>query len=250
MWGWLLFALALGIVWMFMQQSLRESRRRLAREAFIRHGALPLGLFERLRQKHPQLSLKDCQLIANGLRQLFLFHHKSGFKFVFMPSLAVDDLWHEFFLYAKDYDAFCQQAFGHFLHHTPSVVLSQNQNSNEGLRRCWWFACKEENINPRAPIRWPLLFALDKKFNIRNGFYYEPDSSGVRRKADNNGDSFPYFGGDFSSYANDSGTNGFTSGSVEASGFNDVDAGSGCGGASGSDGVDGGSGCGGGGGGD
>jgi len=43
------------------------------------------------------------------------------------------------------------------------------------LRRVWWFACKEENINPRAPTRLPLLFALDAKLRIANGFVYAAD---------------------------------------------------------------------------
>ena len=49
----LLLVLVVGTVGMVIWLTLRETRRQVAREAFIRHGALPLGLFERLRQKHP-----------------------------------------------------------------------------------------------------------------------------------------------------------------------------------------------------
>lgn len=229
----LFLLLVVGTVSMAIWQTLRETRRQVARETFIRHGALPLGLFERLRQKHPHLTLKDAQLVANGLRQFFLVYQRSGFKFVAMPSQVVDDLWHEFILFTRDYDAFCQQAFGQFFHHTPSVALSENQNNNEGLRRCWQWACKEENIHPRAPSRLPLLFALDKKLNIPNGFVYEVDCSGLKRKGDNGGAS-PYCGGDLSSCGGGSG--GSDGGSDGDSG---CDGGGGCGG-----------GCGGGGGGD
>lgn len=140
------------------------------REAFIRHAELPKGLFERLQKRHPDLSLKDCQLVAHGLRQFFLAHLKSGRRFVSMPSQVVDDLWHEYILYTKNYDRFCRQAFGRFLHHTPAVVLGRAQQGNAGLRRCWWYACKEENINPRAATRLPLLFALDSKLGIPGDF--------------------------------------------------------------------------------
>lgn len=224
----LLLVMVVGTITMVIWLTLRETRRQMAREAFIRHGALPFGLFERLRQKYPQLTLKDCQLVANGLRQFFLAYHKSGFKFVAMPSQVVDDLWHEFILFTREYDTFCQQAFGHFLHHTPSVVLSQNQNSNDGLRRCWSFACEEENIHPRAPTRLPLLFALDKKFNIPNGFVYEVDCSGLKRKGDDGGVS-PYCGGDLSSDGGGSGGGESSDGS---------DGGSGCGGGCGGGGGD------------
>ena len=143
--------------------------RSLKRADYIRHALLPAGLFERLRRTHPGLSHKDCQLVGLGLRQFFLAHLKSGRQYVSMPSQVVDDLWHEFILHTKSYDAFCRQAFGQFLHHTPSAALKSGRKSNTGLRRCWWFACREENINPRNATRLPLLFALDTKLRIAGG---------------------------------------------------------------------------------
>ena len=214
---------------------------RLRRAAFIREAVLPRGLFEKLRAKHPQLSTKDCQLVAHGLRQFFLAHLNSGRRFVSMPSQVVDDLWHEFILYTKNYDAYCRSAFGRFLHHSPAVVLGSERQRNAGLRRCWWFACKEENINPRAPTRLPLLFALDTKLNIPGGFRYVPDCSGVRREQDGKdgkGDAATYCGGDFTSSSYDGGTEGFSDGlgsggsdggSADAGG-SDGGGGDGCGG--------------------
>ncbi|RZT10484.1 hypothetical protein SAMN05216319_1058 [Duganella sp. CF402] len=81
------------------------------REAYIRDFILPHGLFDKLRARHPHLSLKDCQLVAQGLRQFFLAHLKSGRKYVSMPSQVADDLWHEFILYTRNYEQFCRKAF-------------------------------------------------------------------------------------------------------------------------------------------
>jgi hypothetical protein len=55
-------------------------RRQLAlkREAYIRSFDLPHGLFERLTKQHPGLTLKQCQLVAHGLRQFFLAHLKAA----------------------------------------------------------------------------------------------------------------------------------------------------------------------------
>jgi hypothetical protein len=156
----------------------------LRRERFIRSFTLPHGLFDNLIKRHPGLSLKQCQLVAHGLRQFFLAYLKGGRKFVSMPSQIADDLWHEFILFTRNYDAFCRQAFGGFLHHTPAVVLSSLRQSNAGLRRCWWHVCLDENINPKAPTRLPLLFALDAKLNVPNGFYYAADCNAVRRTND------------------------------------------------------------------
>jgi hypothetical protein len=203
----------------------------LRREAYIRSFALPKGLFDKLRQRHPHLTPKDCQLISQGIRQFFLAHLKSGRKYVSMPSQVVDDLWHELILYTKNYQLFCRKAFGRFLHHTPAVALSKGQQSNEGIRRCWRYACLEENINPRSPTRLPLLFALDGKLNIPNGFHYIADCEAVRRQTSNEaGGSAVHCGADFSSSSFDGGTDGLDS-SSGSDGDGDGDSGGdGCGG--------------------
>ncbi len=102
------------------------------------------------------------------------------------------------------------------------MVLGTEQQGNAGMHRSWYFACHEENINPKQPARLPLLFALDTKLNIPNGFVYLADCSGVQRQGDP------------------------ASGTYCAADFGDS---SGCGGGSGSGSSDGGgdSGCGGGG---
>jgi hypothetical protein len=213
-------ALAILLLWLWQRQLM------LRREAFIRTATLPHGLFERLQRRHPGLSLKECQLVAHGLRQFFLAYLKSGRRFVSMPSQVADDLWHEFILFTKHYDAFCRKAFGGFLHHTPAIVLGSARQSNAGLRRCWWHVCVDENINPRAPTRLPLLFALDAKLNVPNGFRYTADCNAARRQGDQ---SVVYCGGDFSSDSFDGGIDGLgDSGSSDSS--DGGSSGDGCGG--------------------
>lgn len=225
----LIAALTLGVLVAVVWRSALAARR----AEFIRSYALPRGLFERLRKRRPELSLKDCQLVSQALRQFFLAHLKSGRQFVSMPSQLADDLWHEFILYTRNYDQFCRRAFGRFLHHTPAVALGSAQRNNVGLRRCWWYACREEHINPRQPTRLPLLFALDAKLRIADGFHYVPDCGTVRnRSASAEGDTV-YCGGDFSSTGFDGGTDGFGDG-----GGDDGDGngdGGGCGGGCGGD---------------
>ena len=160
--------LILVLVLVFVWAKLVETRR----TEFIRQFSLPPGLYDKLREKHPQLSLKDCQLVGHALRQFFLAYTKSGRQYISMPSQVVDDLWHEFILYTRNYAVFCERAFGGFLHHTPAAALGKETRNNDGLRRCWWQACREENIHPQRPTRLPLLFALDRKLSIKNGFLY------------------------------------------------------------------------------
>jgi hypothetical protein len=181
-----ILCIALAILSLVLWQ--RQLRQR--REAYIRSFILPKGLFEKLRERHPNLTMKDCQLVSQGLRQFFQSHLKSGRKYVSMPSQVADDLWHEFILYTKNYQHFCQHAFGRFLHHTPAVVLTKGQQGDAGIRRCWHYVCHEENINPRKPTRLPLLFALDSKLGVPNGFVYIADCSGFQRQGGAGSDAY------------------------------------------------------------
>ncbi|HTJ97502.1 MAG TPA: hypothetical protein VL381_08525 [Rhodocyclaceae bacterium] len=225
----IIFLAATFVVW--------RRGRLAARAEFIRSYRFPPGLYEKLRKKRPQLALKDCQLVGNALRQFFLCHLQSGRQFVSMPSQLTDDLWHELILYTRNYDAFCGKAFGQFMHHTPAVVLGQSQRDNSGLRRTWWHACKQENIDPRHATRLPLLFAIDAKLGIADGFRYSPQCESLREGG--NGDI--YCGADFGDSGFDGSTEGFGDSHSDAGG----DGSSFFGGDSGGDGC-GGGGCGGG----
>jgi hypothetical protein len=208
--------------------------QRSVRADYIRRYVFPPGLYEKLRKKRPELATKDCQLVGQALRQFFLAYLRGNFRYVSMPSQVVDDLWHELILYTRHYDAFCKKAFGRFLHHTPAVVLGKNRQNNTGLRRVWWHTCREENINPREPSRLPLLFAIDNKLNIGDGFVYIPDCSGLpKRTGDNSG--APYCGGDFSNTDFDGTTDGFGDGSGHGTDGGDSSDGGGCGGGCGGD---------------
>jgi len=246
--GLLLAAFAVaGAATLLLALKLRE----LKRAQFIRTYSFPRGLFDKLAERRPELKHKDMSLVARALRQYFLAYLGGGRKFVSMPSMVVDDLWHEFILYTREYQRFCRQAFGGFLHHTPAVVLAPAQReSNTGLRRVWWQACREENLDPRKPARLPLLFALDLKLGIAGGFVYAANCSALR--AEGRGD--VYCGGDFSDASVDGSVAGFGDagdsshggghGSDASSGHGDADGGDGGGG----DGGGCGGGCGGGGG--
>lgn len=168
-----------------------------SRQTYVRSFAYPKGVFSKVIEKYPHLTQKDMHLVGQGLRQFFLAYLKSEKRYVSMPSKVADELWHEFILYTKDYQAFCKKAFGDFLHHTPAVVLSGERKSNEGLRRCWKFTCREERISPMNPLRLPLLFALDNKLDIADGYRYSSDCGSLRREYAGKTTSI-HCGGDFS----------------------------------------------------
>ena len=163
---------------------------------FILAHTFPTFLRAKVLAAHPELSQAQLGDIERGLRQFFVASLQAGGRFVAMPSKAVDALWHEFILHTRGYQAFCARAFGRMLHHTPAEALgpkaTQGSSQFAGLRRAWYWSCKEEGIDPRKPDRLPLLFALDTTLAIAGGYHYVPDCSllGADRGSTHCGTSF------------------------------------------------------------
>jgi hypothetical protein len=200
-----------------------QERSRLVREA-----PLPRFLKQKLVATYPHLTLRDAELVERGLRQFFTACQRSKRRFVAMPSQVVDSMWHEFILHTSAYREWCDLVIGRFVDHVPAEVLGRKASTNDGLRRTWFWACREESINPKKPSRLPLLFALDAKFAIPGGFVYLADCKGVRRD-DGTGQAQAYCGESFSdgSYSGDAGS--FGGSESSGSGSSDGDGSSGCG---------------------
>ena len=229
-WPWPRHGLVVGVagfmLWMLALLWVRWLRERQVREA-----PLPQFLKRKLREIYPHLSGKEADLVERGLRQFFLSCLRSNRRFVAMPSRVVDAMWHEFILHTKAYQAWCQSSLGWFLHHTPAEVLARKARNNDGLRRAWYWACKDEGIDPRLPTRLPLLFALDAKLHIANGFTYAANcgdaSGGVYCGTDFSNDSYA---GDAAAFGGSEPTKDGGSADDLIDGLSDGCSGGGCGG--------------------
>lgn len=171
------FSIVALIGWVTVQRMVRS-----ARERFVRHAPLPAHLRRKLLDVYPAFTSAQTSRVEAGLRQFFLAHLRSR-RFVGMPSRVADDLWHAFILDTRAYAAFCRQAFGTMLHHSPAETLGRSAARNDGLRRTWYWCCKEEGIDPRMPTLLPLLFALDTELGVPNGFRYVPDCRNIDQAA-------------------------------------------------------------------
>jgi hypothetical protein len=209
--GWL-FTLFLILVAGGLLAAWVASRRRMA----IRERRLPVLAKRKLRQQYPQLEAKDADLVERGFRQFFMACARSDGKYVAMPSKAVDAYWHALILDTRSYAEWCERTLGRFLHHVPAERLGSDAAANDGLRRAWFFACKEEAIDPRKPSRLPLLFALDSKLGIPGGFVYSPRPRPTDARAASGG------GGTEITYSEDLGDASF---SGDADGMGGADAG-------------------------
>jgi hypothetical protein len=192
------------------------SRQRMA----IREGLLPVLPKRKLRQEFPSLTVKDVDLVERGFRQFFMACSRSNGQYVAMPSRLVDAFWHALILDTRSYADWCDRTLGRFLHHVPAERLGSDAKTNDGLRRAWFFACKDEAINPRKPSRLPLLFALDTKFGIAGGVVYSPAPRPPSASKTAGGGAEITYGEDFSdaSFSGDAGDMGGADGGGDGGG--------------------------------
>jgi len=190
--GWL-FTFFLILIASSLLAAWVASRRRMA----IREGRLPVLAKRQLRKQYPQLEAKDADLVERGFRQFFMACSRSNGKQVAMPSKAVDAYWHELILDTRSYAEWCERTLGRFLHHVPAERLGGDPAANDGLRRAWFFACKDEAIDPRKPSRLPLLFALDAKLAIPGGVIYSPRPRPAGSRGQSDGGAGITYGDDF-----------------------------------------------------
>lgn len=138
-------------------------------------------LDKRLAARRPELNESQRLEVFAGLLDYFHICRSAGKHMVAMPSQVVDDAWHEFILFTRQYDKFCQAGFGRFLHHTPAEAMSAPTQASEGIRRAWRLACAREKIDPQKPDRLPRLFALDATLLIAGGFVYHLDCMAAQK---------------------------------------------------------------------
>lgn len=154
-----------------------------SRERAIRTYIFPVDAIEKLKARYPFLTSDDYEQVVSALRNFFLINLKSDGAVVSMPSVAADALWQEFILHTKSYRLFCDSALGRFVHHMPMGACEELQREIAGIELCWTYACREEGIDPGDPARLPLLFALDDRLKIPDGFSYKLDCSEPRKQS-------------------------------------------------------------------
>lgn len=192
--------------------------RRRHRLQFIESYPYAKFLDKRLAARRPELSAEQRTLVFDGLQQYFRMCLAGQPEMLAMPSQVVDDAWHEFILFTRQYQKFCAQGLGRFLHHTPAEAMPSKQVASDGIKRAWRLACADEGISRKQPERLPLIFGIDARLGIAGGFIYVLDC----KLAGQNGDAY---------CANDIGCGGGGSGgSSDSDSGGDGCGGGGCGG--------------------
>lgn len=161
-------ALIVFLIWR-NQGTVKNRMRRLEEFTF------QPGIARKLKQTYPQLTDAQVTMVMQGLREFFAVALMAKGRMVSMPSKAVDTAWHEFILFTRGYQVFCRDVLGRFLHHTPAEAMRTPTMAQEGIKRVWRLSCQRAHIDPRAPRRLPLLFAIDAMLNIPDGYKYSLD---------------------------------------------------------------------------
>ena len=170
-------------VWLWRKRKPAKPRR-----LFIRTYAFPDSFKQRIKKHYPNLSADQLDEVVRGLRDYFEICLMARGKGIAMPSKVVDAAWHEFILYTRLYQNFCQQAFGQFLHHTPVESMASAGSARQGVQLAWRLACEQASIDHRHPVRLPRLFALDGLLLIPDGYRYSLDCRQKRRHEEDDED--------------------------------------------------------------
>lgn len=142
------------------------------REGLIDSYRFPQSINAKVLEKYPHLTEQQVDQVIMGMREYFHLCNQAGKKMVSMPSQVVDVAWHEFILFTRKYDLFCNKAFGRFLHHTPAEAMETPTMAQTGIKRAWKISCHREEIPAKNPHKLPLLFAMDALLGIEDGFVY------------------------------------------------------------------------------
>lgn len=116
----------------------KRSRAARRGEQFIAEYEFPDYIWKRVGKRIPDLTPENLELVERGLRDWFICCAWRGRTILGMPSRAVDEAWHEFILDTLTYSAFCERAFGEFLHHTPDEAMGTPMgNALANTIRAW-----------------------------------------------------------------------------------------------------------------
>ena len=116
--------------------TIADRMRRKGRRRFIETYEFPPALHPKLVEELGSAHKADVAL--DGLRGWYLACLYADGELIGMPSQAVDEAWHEMILITREYTWFCQQAFGHYLHHSPESTLDVSMYARRPLRRIRW----------------------------------------------------------------------------------------------------------------
>lgn len=115
------FCLSAGLIALCWLYSSHASKKAITKEQLIEtvtnYSLTPM--VERCKKEHGYTD-EDMIILERELKRYFILSelNKSGFS---MFSRDIDNLWHAFILFTKEYTHFCNSCFNRFVHHIPET---------------------------------------------------------------------------------------------------------------------------------
>ena len=106
---------------------------------------------ERLVKKQGMSPEEAEKMFCETLRFLYLCRQGRKVRFSFAPSPLIDEGWHNFILFTKVYQRFCEEYIGRFIHHQPLL----NGESNGKYRTTYEAAV--QLFGSLDPNIWPVF---------------------------------------------------------------------------------------------
>lgn len=160
----------------FIAYTVLGKLRKNRQKQFIANYHFPEELDEKISSAYPHLSIENLVDVQKELKHFFEMTNACRPGVVAIPSRVVDVAWYEFTLHTNDYHQFCDQAFGHYLHHNIFSKKMLSKDIKVSLQRAWVYSCRAENINPQNPFCLPVLFSIDSSLNISDGNKFSVES--------------------------------------------------------------------------
>ncbi len=154
----------------------RIGKAKAKRQAFLEGYEFPSTIRSGVKEVYPHLEDDDLRKVEEGLRTYLRLCQNAGNRSLAMPSRAVDEAWHQFILVTAAYEAFCNEALGHFLHHTPAEYMGGDVQ--DAVKRVWRLSCEAEELDPLKPSHLPQLFVLDETLKLADGLRYTTVANG------------------------------------------------------------------------
>jgi hypothetical protein len=158
-----------ALVWYFLFVNNQKPRRL----AIINSYKFNPAIIDRLHRRFPELSNEQIRQIIQGLRDYLALCYLAKGDMLIMPSRIVDEAWHEFILFSREYSEFCPKVFGRFLHHNPTETIAPQKVRRDAFILAWKLSCEMANINSQKPAELPLLFRIDKELVIPGGLKFQ-----------------------------------------------------------------------------
>lgn len=173
-----LLIVVLGTQWHRRDKARLETKQRHAEQRKLRapvalETAIPPLIFIDIEQRYPHLKNNQTahELVSLGLQHYFYAVAMNNWQAVGVPSKLVQMAWDTFREHEQAYAVYCQQVFAELLT-TQATTSSRRYTSHDALGRTWEQACLVDGITPGLPERMPLLFALDERLGVNDGYRY------------------------------------------------------------------------------